>query len=203
MAVIKDLIIGADGLALVVASVSGGDAFIHCDAQDSESVLSIVRETETVSEPCDMYFADGVFHAYPLRPTTIHVFNWSTKQWEDQRTLQEIRDARWESIKDERDKQEAGLFEWGGHVFQADKERVNGAVTGALIAQAAGQPYTDTWTLADNSTIPVSGSDIIAMGIALLQHVSACHAKGRVLRNQIYQVAQTIEDVQAVEWTFP
>lgn len=158
-----------------------------------------------LTEPVNLpgYMNGSTYVPLPAAPSDNHVFNWSTKQWEDQRTLQEIRDARWEYIKAERDKQEVGLFEWGGHVFQADKERVNGAVTGSLIAQAAGQPYTDTWTLADNSTIPVSGSDIIAMGIALLQHVSACHAKGRVLRNQIYQVAQTIEDVKAVEWTFP
>lgn len=203
MAVIKDLIIGADGFATVLVTVAGGVASVRCAAQDAEVAIAAIRASVEQLEPVDQYFSEGSLHAMPIQPSPVHVFDWSTKQWEDQRTLQEIKDAKWETIKDERDKQEAGLFEWGGHVFQADKERVNGAVTGALIAQAAGQPYTDTWTLADNSTIPVSGSDIIAMGIALLQHVSACHAKGRVLRNQIYQVAQTIEDVQAVEWTFP
>lgn len=202
MAVIKDLIIGADGLALVVASVSGGDAFIHCDAQDSESVLSIVREAETVSEPCDMYFADGVFHAYPLRPTTIHVFNWSTKQWEDQRTLQDHKDAKWEAMKAARDAAERSTFVWNGYTIDADMARINGAATGAIIAQAASQTYEDVWTLADNSTIPVNGQDILAMCLALAAHVSACHAHGRALRQQILDCT-TKEQVDAIEWTFP
>jgi len=203
MAVIKDLIIGADGLATVLVTVAGGVASVRCAAQDAEAAIAAIRDSAEQLEPVDQYFSEGLIHAIPIQTSPAYVFSWASKQWEDPRTLQEVRDARWEFIKSERDKQEAGLFEWGGHVFQADKERVNGAVTGALIAQAAGQPYSDTWTLADNSTIPLTGSDIIAMGIALLQHVSACHAKGRVLRNEIYQVAQTIEDVNAVEWTFP
>ena len=79
MAVIKDLIIGADGLAVVVATVVGGTASIRCSAQDAEAVLSTVRDTDTVTEPGDLYFAGDAFHAMPARPSDVHQFDWSTR----------------------------------------------------------------------------------------------------------------------------
>jgi len=91
MAVIKDLIIGADGLAVVLATVVGGTASIRCSAQDAETVLSTVRETDAVSEPGELYFAGGTFHAMPARPSDVHQFDWATKSWFDPRSLADLK----------------------------------------------------------------------------------------------------------------
>lgn len=132
-------------------------------------------------------------------PSVNHEFNWVTKQWEDPRTLQDLKDEKWQAIKASRDAAEAGTFLWNGHTVDADKERINGAATGVLIAKGLGQVYSDVWTLADNSTIPVTGDDILSMGVSLVQHVSACHAHGRALRQQIEDAAST-QEVDAVTW---
>lgn len=145
---------------------------------------------------------DGELVAHPtprVQPTTNHTWDDQALVWVDPRTLQEIKDAKWESIKLERETRETGTFQWNGHTIDADKARINGASTGALIANGAGVPYSDAWTLADNSTISVTGDDILAMGVALLQHVSACHARARDLRLLI-EAATTKDQVDAITW---
>lgn len=91
MALIKDLIIGADGLAVVVATVVGGTASIRCSAQDAETVLSTVRETDAVTDPGDLYFEGEAFHAMPARPSDVHQFDWATKSWIDPRSLTDLK----------------------------------------------------------------------------------------------------------------
>ncbi len=161
--------------------------------QDSNALLL----TAPVSLPG--YITGTTFTPLPAKPFDSASFNWASKQWEDPRTLQDLKDAKWETIKAARDFHETGTFQWNGHTIDADKERVNGAATGVLIAKGANIPYEDVWTLADNSTIPVTGDDILAMGVALVQHVSSCHARARVLR-QMVNNATTKEQVEAITW---
>lgn len=148
------------------------------------------------------YYENGTCINIGYSPSSSHVFNWSTKQWEDPRTLQDIKDAKWEAMKAARDAAEKSTFVWNGHIVDADMARLNGAATSVMIAQAQGYGYSDTWTLADNSTLPVTGSDILEMGLALAAHVSACHARGRALRQQIL-ACTTKEQVDAIEWSLP
>jgi hypothetical protein len=105
-------------------------------------------------------------------------------------------------MKAARDAAERSTFTWNGHTVDADMARLNGAATSVMIAQAQGYNYSDTWTLADNSTLSVTGSDILSMGLALAAHVSACHAHGRALRQQIL-ACTTKEQVDAIEWSLP
>lgn len=147
----------------------------------------------------ECYITDGTVIPVPPRPGLTHTFNWATKQWEDQRTLQDLKDSKWETIKSARDYHETGTFTWNGHLVDADKDRITGAATGVLIAQAAGQPFADVWTLADNSTIPVSGPDVLSMGVTLMQHVSSCHAHARALRDLINS-STTKEQVEQITW---
>lgn len=156
--------------------------------------------TQPVSLPG--YMNGAIFVPLPTSPSNNHVFNWVTKEWEDPRTLQDHKDAKWEAMKAARDAAERSTFVWNGYTIDADMARINGAATGAIIAQAASQTYEDVWTLADNSTIPVNGQDILAMCSALAAHVSACHTHGRALRQQILDCT-TKEQVDAIEWTFP
>lgn len=134
------------------------------------------------------------------QPSPHHAWDPQAKYWRDTRQLEDIKAARWEAIKRRRDSEESGVFIWRGLKVDADKERVNGAVTRALIAQAMSLPYTDVWTLADNSTIPVTGPDVIDLGLTLAEHVSTCHAKARALRALINN-ATTIEQVEAINWS--
>lgn len=65
------------------------------------------------------------------------------------------------------------------------RSNIAGATLAALIASTTGAPYSVTWTMADNSLVAVDAAEMIAMGMAVMAHVGACHAHARTLRAAI------------------
>ena len=120
--------------------------------------------------------------------------------------IETARARKWADIKAERDRLECGGFDMPGiGRFDSDADsraRIVGAVTAAKIAQDAGQPYSITWTLADNSTADLDAAGIIAVGFALLAHIDAIHQRSRTLRQQI-DSAQALQALAAVRWDAP
>lgn len=78
------------------------------------------------------------------------------------------------------------------------QRKVGGAVQMAMIAQAAGAPFSIDWTMQDNATVTHDAAAMIAMGIAVGQHVAACHEAALVKRAAI-EAATTVEDVAAID----
>ncbi|MBZ4211551.1 MAG: DUF4376 domain-containing protein [Rhodoferax sp.] len=120
----------------------------------------------------------------PVKPSVHHVFDWAAKTWVDPRSLQDLKDARWAEVRRERDSAEFGGFNWDGSRFDSDalsQQRITGAVTLAMMNSA----FSIGWTLADNTVRTLNAADMIAVGVALGQHVNACHERARVLRGEI------------------
>lgn len=120
--------------------------------------------------------------------------------------IETARACKWAEIKAERDRLECGGFDMPGiGRFDSDADsraRIVGAVTAAKIAQDAGQPYSITWTLADNSPAELDAQTTIDVGLALLAHVDAIHQHSRNLRQQI-DAAQDLQALDAVRWDAP
>lgn len=134
----------------------------------------------------------------PARTSPEHIFNYTTKQWIDPRTLQDHKDAKWAEIKASRQASEYAGFTWDTSTFDSDsisQSRIQGAVQLAGMDAA----FTIDWTLATNEVRTLSGADMTAVGVALGQHVAAQHAKARALRAQI-EAASTAAQVAAVVW---
>lgn len=120
----------------------------------------------------------------------------------DTTELETARLNKWNNIKAYRDRQEYGGFVWDGSVFDSDPQsqsRIQGAVQLAILAQQAGQPFSITWTLQDNTVRTLNGQEIIAVGQALAAHVQAIHQIGRVLREQVNS-ATTVEEINSIVW---
>lgn len=146
----------------------------------------------------DCYFEDDQFVPIPARPSIHHVFDYATKQWVDPRTLEDLKAQRWREIRGARDAAEFGGFTWDGSTFDSDamsQSRIMGAAQLAQLDPA----FTIDWTLADNSVRNLSAADMVAVGVALGQHVATQHATARTLRAQI-QAATTAAEVEAVSW---
>ena len=162
-------------------------------------------ETETqsvligVSGPVQgAYIEGGVVVQMPAKPSPNHQFNYTTKQWEDPRTLADLKAEKWRNIKANRDAAEHGGFTWDGSVFDSDvlsQQRITGAVTLAQMSPA----FTTVWTLKDNSTRTLSAADMFAVGVALGTHVSTQFLQGQLLRAQIDEAA-TAQEVEAIHW---
>jgi hypothetical protein len=119
--------------------------------------------------------------------------------WEDTRTIEVAREQAWTRIKLARAAAEAADFTWDGSAFQSDKARISGAVQMALLAQIASAPFSIDWTLSDNAVRTLSAQDMIAVGVALGQHVAGVFEIGRQLRVQI-DAAATNADLAAIGW---
>ena len=142
--------------------------------------------------------ASGMPVYIPAKPSPNHQFNYTTKQWEDPRTLADLKAEKWRNIKANRDAAEHGGFTWDGSVFDSDalsQQRITGAVTLAQMSPA----FTTVWTLKDNSTRTLSAADMFAVGVALGVHVSAQFLQGQLLRAQIDEAA-TAQEVEAIHW---
>ena len=141
---------------------------------------------------------DGVCVQLPERPSPVHTFDYTTKQWYDPRTLNDIKLAKWEIIKQARSSAEFGGFTWDGSPFDSDAISQS-RIQGALQLAALIPDFSIDWTLADNTVRTLSAADLANVGAALGMHVAAQHAKARLLRSQI-EVATTVAEVDAVTW---
>ena len=150
---------------------------------------SLVSDTLDVlvgaaGRPGASYVEAGCVVEIPVKPSVHHVFDWAGKAWIDPRCLQDLKDARWAEVRRERDSAEFGGFSWDGSRFDSDaisQQRITGAVTLARMNSA----FLISWTLADNTVRTLNAADMIAVGVALGQHVNACHERARVLRGEI------------------
>lgn len=148
------------------------------------------------------WLSNGTHHAQPVSPSANHVFNWQTKQWQDPRTLQDLKDAQWSAIKQSRDAAELGTFTYNGMVFDGDlnaQRRLAAYISVSKSALAAGEPFSAEFTLADNSLVTLSAQDFVGIELAKVQSVAAVFAHATALRAQI-EAASTAAQVAAVVW---
>lgn len=115
--------------------------------------------------------------------------------------IEGYRARQWEMVKAARARAEI----WGcttphGRVDSDPESRlkISGAVQMAMLAQQAGQPFTIDWTMQDNSVAPHDAAAMLAMGLAVGEHIAACHAAALAKRNLI-EAADTPEAIEAVD----
>lgn len=118
-------------------------------------------------------------------------------------TLETAKARAWSSVKRQRDAHEAADFEFEGGIYQADKARISGAVLGALMAQLNGVPFSEEWTLADDSVVVLSGAQVLGMGVALIQRVSAIFETARTMRVAIAAATSPAAAYEAAVWPQP
>jgi hypothetical protein len=109
--------------------------------------------------------------------------------------------SKWSACKSRRSSaEEAGCQTPLGRVdTDADSQRkISGSVQMAMLAQAAGVPFSIDWTMEDDTAVTHDAQAMILMGMAVGQHVAACHAAGFLKREAIY-AAQTVEEVGAID----
>jgi hypothetical protein len=105
----------------------------------------------------------------------------------------------WERIKAARDQAENGGCATPLGRVDTDplsRDRISGAVQMAMIVGAA---FSIDWTMEDNGAVAHNQAAMIALGLAVGQHVGAVHATARALRVLI-DAAATVEQLEAIEW---
>ena len=177
---------------------------------DDASILSVLegsQELVSLNTPSDAKFVDDVdyvlstdyfdakskkFVSIGEPPSPHHTFDYTTKQWIDPRSLDDIKAQKWAEIKSQRDRLEFGGFEFEGNTYDSDQVS-QGRIMGAVSADV-----DQVWTLADNTTAELSASQLQQLYAALQAHIASVHGRGRIARQIIYD-AETKEEVEAVQ----
>ncbi|NLN56481.1 MAG: DUF4376 domain-containing protein [Gammaproteobacteria bacterium] len=177
---------------------------------DDASILSVLegnQELIRLNTPKDAKFVDGIeyisntdyfdgdankFVSIGDPPSPHHTFDYTTKQWTDSRSLDEIKAQKWAEIKYERDRIEFGGFEFEGGVYDSDQVS-QGRIMGAAVAGV-----DQVWTLADNTTVELTALQLQQLYAALQTHIAGVHERGRIARQLIFE-AETKEQVEAIQ----
>lgn len=117
----------------------------------------------------------------------------------DTRSLESAKAQAWTKIKASRTGAEGVAFICNGHTYDANVEKISGAVQLALLSNLGGQPFSIDWTLADNSVITLDGPGMTAVGVALGQHINTVYDTARDLRTQV-DLAPTVTQVDLIKW---
>lgn len=159
------------------------------NSEENTKVITMLPAT-----PTDYYdFSLGVFVGVGDRPSPDSVFNYETKKWVDNRTLEDAKGQKWEEIKSQRDRIEFGGFEFEGKVYDSDSIS-QGRIMGAAMAGV-----DQVWTLADNSTVELTAQQLKELYAALQAHIAVVHERGRIARQKI-EAALTHEEIEAVNF---
>ena len=163
-----------------------------------DGMVSGTTDVLSGEEHYDGYVMNGAHFEYPPQPSPHHAFNYTTKQWEDLRTLDDLKAAQWTAIKKARSAAEYAGFTWDGSTFDSDvlsQNRITGAVSLAQMSSA----FTIGWILADNTVRTLNQISMLQVGATLGQHVAEVFAKGVLLREAV-EAATTQAEVEAVVW---
>lgn len=174
--------------------ISGsGEPLFAIQASDENVILNTPADCFAVEDPpgANMYYQDG-WVAMPAQPTPYHIFNYDLRGWVDPRTLDEIKAQKWAEIKSGRDSLEFGGFEFEGNTYDSDR------VSQGRIMGAAAASVDQVWTLADNTTVELSASQLQQLYATLQAHIASAHERGRIARQLIFD-AETKEQVEAVQ----
>lgn len=116
-------------------------------------------------------------------------------------TVEGLRIELWDKVKRKRRNVELNGCNTPLGVMDTDEtsqRKINGAVTMAILAMIASQPYLEAWTMKDNSVVDHDGPAMIAAGVAVGTHVANCHAVATALRVEI-EAATTIAELEAID----
>lgn len=148
------------------------------------------------------YAVGGTFVAFPASPSTNHRWDWATKAWADPRTLAQHQTDKWTQIKAARDAAinaalttPYGMFDCN----EASRTNITDAVLMLQTLAGLGTPTTIDFTLADNSTVTLTTTQMVTVGLLLGQKVQTAHGQGRARRAAI-DAATTTAQVDAVVW---
>lgn len=171
-----------------------GKLLFNIQASDEIVRLNTPEDCLAVDDPphSNMFYENG-WVAMPIQPSPYHVFDYTTKQWIDPRSLDEIKAQKWAEIKKQRNQLEFGGFEYKGNVYESDQVS-QGRIMGAAIAGV-----DQVWTLADNSTVELTAQQLKELYAALQAHIAGVHERGRIARQKI-ETALTYEEIEAVNF---
>ena len=165
----------------------------------SRQVIDLNTPSDAIYIDTDEAIASSDYYDFDLHqfvkigvpPSFNHTFDYRFKQWVDLRPIDEIKEKAWTKIKAQRNKTEFGGFVFEGNTYDSDQ------ISQGRIFGAAMYDQPQIWTLADNTTVLLSGVQLNNLHKVMQSHITDAHVRGRIAREAI-NAALTKEEVNAV-----
>ena len=165
-------------------------------------------ESKKQGHPVYLLPADCTW-AEPLNEEEGYKIKWNGEAWEYEEipvppepeppTLEEVKEQKINELKSIRDFKEMEPVLYAEHKFDFDSKSYE-RITAAIYAlDMQGDTSTINWTLADNSSTPVTANDLRGVIAAAAVRSDALHTAYRALKSQV-QAAETVDDVNNIMW---
>ena len=161
-----------------------------------------VVQVDSLCDPSTSLFLEGAIVPLPSKPSPEYLFDYTTKQWVDPRTLDDHKSAKWKEIKRQRDIAEFATFTYNNMEFDGDldaQRRLAAYISVSKSSIAAGQPFEAEFTLANNTNVTLTAQDFVGIELAKVQAVAATFNHASALRAQI-DAATTVQEVEVITW---
>lgn len=187
-----------------------GEIVQICSADSVDQIQNLLTDQKSAFE-CNENLNNNRFYIdinsqslveFPSKPAPYYTWDWNTHSWVDARTLQQVKDQKWEEIKLSRDAAINAPLDTPYGTFDADANSRANIANSVLYLQTLeqqGTPGTVDWTLADNTIITLNYQEMSTVGVLLGQRTNAAYDTARALRAQI-DAATTIAEVEAIHW---
>ena len=164
--------------------------YFFAELDEDNKVVSVIKSATYLNSPVlieipemiDIINKNGVVYTYDKATGVI-------RRSVDVELLKE---AKWGEIKLQREQLEFGGFEYAGNIYDSDQ------VSQSRIMGAAVAGINQVWTLADNTTVELSASELQQLYAAMQAHIASVHERGRIARQLIFD-AETKEQVEVVQ----
>ena len=125
---------------------------------------------------------------------------WDAGELDFRPSVDKLRASKWEQVKATRaEKYLLAPTPFG--LADADTESrgfINGVVSMALIAKAAGSAFEQVFKLADNSRVTLDADEMLIFGVSVAQHIDAVFARGEALFDALNS-ATTAAELEAID----
>lgn len=174
-------------------------AAAQLQAQLDEHHSAVASDTATDD---GHYIAGGKSIARPERPSANHQWDFWTRAWVDRRTIEELKAAKWEAIKAQRQAvidsplvTQFGVFSCDARGRDGLKEVIQLSKDLAGLDMASSVRFTP----ADNMRREFTGAQIAQVGRQMAQKTQRAHDIADSLRSAI-GAASTVSELEAVSW---
>jgi hypothetical protein len=152
-------------------------------------------------DPTQLYwdFDNEELAVIPAKSASYLEFDFDSKEWVDNRALNDVKASRWAYIKRKRALAEKQPFTFNDNIYDADPIRIPGVVVMATLANINQVPFETVWTTKDNQEVTLNNTTAIQFGLAYGQRIQDVFAIGRELRADI-NAATTIEEINYIDW---
>lgn len=175
------------------SSFSGDDSLIEFNVKDINDNLKINVAPTNHNDYWDFNLKKWV--SIGESPSEYHIFNYETKQWQDFRSLEDVKYQKWQEIKSQREFTETAGVVFNHYIYDSDM------ISQQRLTTAISLNKDIAWKTKDNQLTILTPRELKSLQKTIAQHISDVYHHAEYLRERIMS-ANHIEDIDNIQWSY-